>query len=116
MLKIACLGILVADIIANIVEKMPEKGKLELADNISLFTGGCATDTSIALTKLNYKPYVIGKVGEDYLGDFILKNLKQNGIDISGIEKESHTSATMVFVDENGERSFIHSTGANASI
>ena len=116
MLKIACLGILVADLIANTVDKMPEKGKLELADNISLYTGGCATNTTIALSKLNYKPYVIGKVGDDYLGDFIINNLRQNGVDPSGIERESHTSATMVFVDESGERSFIHSTGANARI
>ncbi len=116
MLKIACVGILVADVIANTIDKMPEKGKLELADNISLYTGGCATNTTIALSKLNYKPYVIGKVGNDFLGDFIIKNLQQYGVDSSGIERESHTSATMVFVDKNGERSFIHSTGANGSI
>lgn len=116
MLKIACIGILVADIIANTIEKMPEKGKLELADNISLYTGGCATNTSIALSKLGYDPYVIGKVGNDYLGDFVLKNLKENGIISTGIKRESHTSATMVFVDKSGERSFIHSTGANSTI
>ncbi len=116
MRRIACLGILVADLIANTIKKMPEKGKLELAENISLYTGGCATNTSIALSKLGYKPYVIGKVGDDHLGDFVIKNLKYAGIDTNGISKEGHTSATIVFVDENGERSFIHSTGANATL
>lgn len=116
MRKIACLGILVADLIANTIKKIPERGKLELADNISLHTGGCATNTSIALSKLGYDPYLIGKVGADYLGDFIINNLEKYGIDTADISQESHTSVTMVFVDKSGERSFIHSTGANSKL
>lgn len=112
--KIACLGILTADLIASNVKKMPKKGKLELVDDISLYTGGCAANTSIALAKLGHKPYVIGKVGSDYLGDFVIEKLKKYRLDLADLKRESHTSTTMVMVDESGERSFIHSPGANA--
>jgi len=118
MPEVICLGILVADVIARPVKKIPERGKLELVESMELHTGGCAANTGIALTKLGVKVGVIGKVGEDGFGDFIVHRLEQQGIDIRGIKRDrtTHTSATMALVQEDGERSFIHYLGANARL
>ena len=39
-IDIACVGILVADVLAKPVDHLPEKGLLQLVDSIELFTGG----------------------------------------------------------------------------
>jgi sugar/nucleoside kinase (ribokinase family) len=115
-MSVICVGILVADVIAKPVEKLPERGKLDLVDKIELHTGGCAVNTGIALSKIGIKTGIIGKVGNDGFGGFLIDTLKKNKIDVSGIVKDKNinTSATAVMVHPDGERSFIHYLGANS--
>lgn len=118
MLDVLCLGIMVADVVARPVRELPERGRLVLADQIELHTGGCAVNTAIALAKLGLSAGVIGKVGQDGFGDFILRELKRYGLEVSGVKRtpEANTSATMVLVEPDGERRFIHYLGANAKL
>jgi len=112
------LGIVVADVVARPVRELPERGRLVLADQMELHTGGCAVNTAIALSKLGLSAGVIGKVGQDGFGDFILRELKRYGLEVSGVKRtpEASTSATMVLVEPDGERRFIHYLGANAEL
>ncbi len=118
MADVVCLGILVADVVGKPVDKIPERGKLELVDRMELHTGGNAANTGISLAKIGIDTAVIGKVGDDGFGDFMVSRLAKNGIDTSRVvrDKENATSATMVLVHGDGERSFIHYIGANASL
>jgi len=116
MADVTCLGILVADVIGKPVEALPERGKLMLVDRMELHGGGCANNTGIALAKIGIKTAVIGKVGNDGFGDFMVNSLTRNGVDCAGVVRDDEvaTSATMVVVHGDGERSFIHYLGANA--
>jgi sugar/nucleoside kinase (ribokinase family) len=115
---IICLGILVADIIGRPLRAVPDPGRLVLVDEMSLHTGGCAINTATALAKLGLPVEVIGKVGLDSFGDFVLNALAERGIGTRGItrDKEVGTSATMVMVAPDGERRFVHYIGANARL
>jgi len=115
MLDVVCVGVLVADAIARSVEKLPEKGKLELVNNISLYTGGCAANSGVDMAKIGLKAGVIGNLGDDGFGGFMRSALAQSGIHVEGIRVKSgvSTSASLVMVTPDGERSFIHCTGAN---
>jgi sugar/nucleoside kinase (ribokinase family) len=117
MADIVCLGIMVADVVARPVKEIPERGRLVLVDRIELHTGGCAVNTAIALARLGIKTAVIGKVGEDGFGRFIVERLMEEGVDTRGVrsDRSANTSATMVLVAPDGERAFIHYTGTNAS-
>jgi len=117
-LDVVCLGIMVADVLARPVSRLPERGKLDLVDRIELHTGGCAVNTGIALAKLGVRTAVMGKVGMDGFGDFIIHTLERHGIDTTGVVRDhvANTSATMVMIDPDGERSFIHYLGANAEL
>ncbi|MCX7845334.1 MAG: sugar kinase [Dictyoglomaceae bacterium] len=117
-LDVLCVGIAVADILGKPIEFLPEKGKLILIDEINLNTGGCAVNTGIALAKLGFKVGVIARVGKDGFGDFIISQLKTYGIDTSGIkiDKNLKTSATIVAISKEGERSFWHYLGANSNL
>jgi sugar/nucleoside kinase (ribokinase family) len=113
---IVCLGQIVADIIAKPVLEMPEKGKLKLLKNISLRSGGGAVNTAISLSKLGIKASVIGKVGNDGFAKFVLEDLKKNNVETKGIsvDRDAGTSANLVLVSSDGERSFLQYIGANA--
>lgn len=111
------IGILVVDIVGEPIDSLPEKGKLEFLDELQLHTGGCAVNTGIALSRLGVETEVIGMVGKDILGDFIINRLKAEGVETTNIKRSSKsTSSTMVMVSEDGERSFFHHIGANGEL
>ncbi|MBC7960786.1 MAG: carbohydrate kinase family protein [Vallitaleaceae bacterium] len=116
MIEVICVGILVADVIARTVNKLPDPGKLDLVDKIELYTGGCAVNSAIDMAKLGLNVGVVGKIGNDGFGRFLSDALKVEGVNTEGlvIDQETSTSSSMVTVDKNGERSFLHCLGANA--
>lgn len=115
---IVCLGIIVADLVGRPLRSLPDPGRLVLVDEMGLYTGGCALNAATALARLGLPVAVIGKVGVDALGDFLLRELDGRGIDVQGISRDPQvgTSATMVMVDPTGERRFVHYIGANARL
>lgn len=117
MTQVVCLGILVADVVGKPIEALPPKGTLAAVERMELHVGGCAANTGVGLAKLGVATAVIGKVGRDGFGDFLVGALERSGVDRSGVvrDAESATSATMVAVDASGERTFLHYQGANAT-
>ena len=99
------------------MDELPERGTLGLVEEITLRGGGCALNTASALATLGLRAAVVGKVGEDALGDFVLGLLRERHV-------ESHvlrdgvvpTSATVVLVGGDGERTFLHLPGANGAL
>ena len=115
---VVCLGILVADVIARPVDEFPPAGSLRLLESISLRGGGCALNTATALTRLGLSAAVAGKLGGDPFGEFLLRVLDERGVDRSGVVRDptAPTSATVVLVTQQGERTFLHVPGANAQL
>jgi sugar/nucleoside kinase (ribokinase family) len=115
---VVCLGILVADVIARPVEELPARGALGLVDEITVHGGGCALNTASVLSRLGLDAAVVGKVGKDGFGDFLLRLFDERGIDGSGVLQDPAvaTSASVVLVDRAGERTFLHLPGANGRL
>ncbi|HLE51302.1 MAG TPA: carbohydrate kinase family protein [Anaerolineales bacterium] len=115
---IVCLGILVADIVARPLNALPERGRLVLVDEMGIHTGGCATNAASALARLGLPVEVIGKVGSDLAGDFVVEAMQERGIGTRGVRRDPQigTSLTIVLVDPDGERRFVHYLGANAHL
>ena len=115
---ILCLGIMVADIVGRPLRAIPDPGRLVLVDEMSLHTGGCAINAATALARLGLPVEVIGKVGVDPFGDFLIDALAERSIGSQGVKRDPKvgTSATMVMVEPDGERRFVHYIGANAQM
>lgn len=109
---------MVADLIARPVEAYPEKGKLVLVDEMRLDTGGCAANTAVVLRRLGVSAAVMGRVGADGLGDFVVESLRRNGVDVSSVRRDpvKGTGSSMVLTGADGERSFISTLGANTAV
>ncbi|MFH0797318.1 MAG: carbohydrate kinase family protein [Candidatus Omnitrophota bacterium] len=117
-LDVLCLGIFVADTLAKPISKMPKWRRLALVDQVELAVGGCANNTATVLARFGLRVGAIGKVGRDGFGDFVLRHLEAEKIDIRGMRrsKETNTSFTFVMIAPNGERCFFHYIGANGKL
>ncbi len=118
MFEVTCLGIIVADVVGKPIDVMPQRGRLALVDRMELHAGGCAANTGIGLAKLGVNTAIAGKIGSDGFGDFLVNTFASHGINTDGVVRDSvaATSATMVLVHGDGERSFLHYLGANAAL
>ena len=72
MKKVACVGILVADVIVQPVKDYPEKGQLVPVDSITIHNGGNAMTASINLRRMGVETKIIGKVGMEIVLLFAL--------------------------------------------
>ena len=115
-MRVLCMGVLVADFFAKPVTGMPERGKLVPVDHVALHIGGCAVNTGVVLKKLGGDVAVMGRVGDDALGEFMIRSLRKEGLETKIILDSSiNTSGSVVLIHADGERSFIHSIGANGT-
>lgn len=116
-MDVICLGILIADIFASPIRSLPAAGELRLVDRYLLSAGGCAANTAACLQRLGQNVSVVGKVGEDLLGDFVVKDLAGLGIDASAVRRSATlpTSNTYIINVEGEDRRYLHCLGANAA-
>jgi len=115
MFDVACVGILVADVIAKPVDKIPDAGLLERISSIQTYSGGCAMNAGIDMAKIGVDVAVLGKVGDDSFGRFLRDELSKFNLNDDGVvtDYENQTSASVVLSSSSGERSFLHTVGAN---
>lgn len=115
MKNVCCVGIAVADVVVKPIVKIPDPGKLELVNSITMHTGGCAVNAAIDLKKLGIDISICSLIGDDVFGNFVQDSLFAQGVDITGLKRTSKlaTSSSVVLGLESGERSFLHNIGAN---
>lgn len=115
MKDVVSIGILVADVISKPMTRLPERGKLMPIDSITLHSGGCALSSAVDMSKIGLDTAVVGKIGDDGFGSYLTGVLKDSGVETKGLAvgKGSNTSASVVVVGNDSERSFIHCFGAN---
>lgn len=119
-MKFDCLsaGILVADHLCSPISHLPAAGELVLADSLPLAIGGCAANTAVDLVRLGVNVGIIGCVGDDPFGRFIIDSMAAQGVGTESIRKVDgvETSGTLIINVAGQDRRFIHTIGANASL
>ena len=117
MKKVACVGILVADVMTKPVDSVPEKGFLSHVDAIELYSGGNAMTAAVNMRKMGIDSAIIGKVGEDMFGNFLEAKMIDMGVNTKGLKKDQNTqtSVSVVLSASDGERTFLHCIGTNGT-
>ena len=114
---IVVAGNIILDVVKTI-DKYPEQGMLSYVSSSTKAIGGCApnTATDLAVIDSTIPVSVIGKIGDDEYGRFLLEKLRAKGVDVSEVKvsKTSNTSFTDVMSLATGERTFFNYKGANA--
>lgn len=126
--KVLCVGSAVMDILVQSVDLRVMKshqvsggvamcevygGKTE-AQNISLQTGGAGTNVAVGLSRLGLVSSTLARVGDDWMKDLVLNDLKSEGVDVSMVQigKGEKTGMSVVLVAADGGRSIITYRGA----
>ena len=71
--------------------------------------GGAPANVAVAASRLGSEAAFVGSVGEDLFGDFILHALESEGVDTSGVGRQSpptRTSLAFVEIGTDGDREF----------
>ena len=114
---ITVAGNVILDVVKTI-DKYPDQGMLAYISSSKRAIGGCApnTATDLAVIDSTLPISVIGRVGDDEYGRFLVDKLRSKGVDVSGIIVSSgiDTSFTDVMSLPTGERTFFNAKGANA--
>lgn len=90
---------------------LKRKGKLRMRSG-----GGSAANTVYALRKMGISSGLVGKVGRDEEGDFLLQDLQEAGVDTSRVTRDKRTGLCIVLLGRKRDRSILILPGANDSL
>ncbi|MBN9565379.1 MAG: ribokinase [Alphaproteobacteria bacterium] len=96
------------------IAKHPAPGETILAPEHKLFSGGKGANQAVAAAKAGANVHMIGAIGQDHLGDFILSSLNNAHVGTKHITRNAAlTGCAFISVDAQGENTIIVSAGAN---
>jgi len=115
---VLCAGTVLVDV-AKVIDAYPALDHLATIEQVSLSTGGPGLNMAVDLRMLGaaFPIGVLGAVGHDEHGAFILAECLRLGIDTAGVRTldGAVTSFTDGMIErDGGRRTFFHHSGANA--
>lgn len=126
---VLCVGEVITDIIIDTRKKLSIQQSTERLLDGDEFTetqgstaelsgGGTVGNVAISLSRLNEKPFFLGKIGNDSFGQFAKKNMENEGVDTRWLVTDNNKNTLIVicYTDENGDRDgFIYPQTGSAS-
>lgn len=91
-------------------------GRLLEVGPVTFSTGGSVSNTGLALHKLGIQTQLMGKVGDDLLGQVVRQLLGSHGPHLADgmvVDKMVNTSYTIIISPPGVDRMFLHCPGAN---
>lgn len=109
MYDVLIIGAAIADLLLRPVSRDVFDMDSYPVDNMPMTIGGDAANEATIITRLGHKVCLMGCVGDDPTGSYILDHCRSNGIDTAYIKrrKDVSTSINVGLVTEDGERTFI---------
>lgn len=92
----------------------PHGEKLEI-DDIHQEFGGGAANVAVGVSTMGLRSAVAARVGADYYGKEILRNLKTHKVSVDAVEvvKDKKSGFSIIINSYDGERTVLYSRGAN---
>ncbi|HEY9576697.1 MAG TPA: ribokinase [Pseudobacillus sp.] len=116
MVKVAVVGSSSMDLVVTSA-KRPEAGETVLGDSFKTVPGGKGANQAVAAARLGAQVNMIGCVGNDHYGEAIIKNFKDNGVQINYVESVTEMeSGTAHIILAEGDNSIVVIKGANNAV
>src|ERR1041385_1906053 len=115
--KILVIGELNVDIVVTGLRSMPEMGAEILAKNCELTLGSASAIFAAGMAKLGNHVTFVSHVGQDYLGDFCLRALKQSGVSTRYVtRKAAEKTGVTIALSGKRDRALVTYAGAVATL
>jgi len=116
MNQILVIGSLNADLVVR-APRFPQPGETISGEDLRVIPGGKGANQAVAAARLGANVAMLGRVGKDNFGDFLLEDLKLNKVDSTFVQRDnSSTGTAMIVVDSGGQNSIVLSAGANGKV
>ena len=116
MPDVLVVGSLNADLVVR-APHFPQPGETISRDDLHIIPGGKGANQAVAAARQGASVAMLGHVGKDSFGPFLLNSLKSDSVDITHIyTDESATGTAIIIVDANGQNSIVLSAGANGKV
>ena len=116
MANILVVGSLNADLVVR-APRFPQPGETISGEDLQVIPGGKGANQAVAAARLGASVSMLGRVGKDNFGDFLLDNLKSNHVDTALIQRDDTSTGTAtIIVDSNGQNGIVLSAGANGKV
>ncbi|MCG1010651.1 ribokinase [Salinicoccus sp. ID82-1] len=114
--RITVIGSINMDIVTHVGE-LPSQGETVFGEKYFMTPGGKGANQAVASARLGGKVSFIGKIGNDSLGEKLIKNFRDHGIHTEGIDRTdgSPTGMANVILQNNDNRIIVVS-GANKEV
>jgi ribokinase len=114
--SLAVVGSINVDVVAR-VERLPRSGETVLGGALTRSPGGKGANQAAAAARLGARVRMIGCVGDDSDGRWMIDGLRDAGVDTGGVWLgETPTGTALIAVDAAGENQIVVCAGANAEV
>jgi ribokinase len=115
-MDVVVVGSANADLVVSVARR-PASGETVLGSDTRVLPGGKGANTAVAAARNGAAVSLIGAVGDDPYGEFLLESLASAGVDTSRVRKvTTPTGLAFITVTPDGENSIIVSPGANSAV
>ncbi|HEY2981648.1 MAG TPA: ribokinase, partial [Anaerolineales bacterium] len=116
MADILVVGSLNTDLVVR-APRFPVPGETIHGEDLAILPGGKGANQAVAASRQGASTAMLGRVGRDNFGEFLLDNLKNDNVDARLVRRdEAATGTAMIIIDEVGQNSIILSPGANGQV
>src|SRR5512133_4373972 len=116
MPDILVVGSLNADLVVR-TPRFPKPGETISGEDLYIIPGGKGANQAVAAARQGASVAMLGRVGQDSFGPFLLNSLKSDSVDITHVHADdSATGTAIIVVDANGQNSIVLSAGANGKV
>ena len=95
--NIVVIGSVNMDMVCS-VDKRPEKGETVLGNSFFTSPGGKGANQAISASKLGANVKMISCIGEDGLGEELIRNFRTNKVDYSLVSRNNHKSSGVAVI------------------
>jgi ribokinase len=116
MPDILIIGSLNADLVVR-APHFPKPGETISGEDLQVIPGGKGANQAVGAARLGTNVSMLGRVGRDNFGDFLLDNLKSNNVNSNLVQRDDASTGTaIIVVDADGQNSIVLSPGANGRV
>jgi sulfofructose kinase len=107
MAEVVVFGVVAADVVLH-VQHIPVPGDHVNAEALGWRIGGSSANVACGLSSAGHHVRLVGPVGRDAMGEHLLAELEQHGVDIGyTFRADAASPRTLVLLDDTGERTII---------
>ena len=113
--SIVVLGDINVDIMGR-VKAWPQPGEDCLSQELDIRCGGVGANCAFGLAGWGVAPQLVGCIGVDAFGDYVLKALRECKVEVRHVQRTSDAMTGIIYINvtPDGERTFFGGRGANA--